>query len=163
MGLYLTQHYRDTALFRGCLPRVFEYNPEPGQAYSDYLRTYVERDVRQLVNVRNLQAFELFLKLLASRVGQVLNLASLATDVSSEYIFEQFYSFLQLALQLPPSSCYHPTSGHVVPKLSQTVYPAGTLHLLSSYRQMLFRWGEYFLCEDYCPPVQWLQHPDPYP
>lgn len=81
---------RDTILFRGCLPRVFEYNLEPGQVYADYLRTYVERDVRQLVNVRNLHAFELFLKLLASRVGQVLNLASLAADagVSSSTIRE---------------------------------------------------------------------------
>ncbi len=72
---------RDTALFRGCMPRVYEHGLEPGQVYSDYLRTYVERDVRQIINLRNLQAFELFLKLLASRVGQVLNFATLATDV----------------------------------------------------------------------------------
>lgn len=75
------QEERDIALFRGFLPRVYEYGLEPSQAYSDYLRTYVERDVRQMVNLRNLNSFELFLKLLASRVGQVLNLSALATDV----------------------------------------------------------------------------------
>lgn len=106
------QDDRDTALFRGCLPRVFEYNLEPGQAYSDYLRTYVERDVRQLVNVRNLQAFELFLKLLASRVGQVLNLASLAADVGvSSSTIREWISVLEASYIIFTLHPYHNNYG----------------------------------------------------
>ncbi|MBQ4637079.1 MAG: ATP-binding protein [Akkermansia sp.] len=106
------QDERDTALFRGCLPRVFEYNLEPGQAYADYLRTYVERDVRQLVNVRNLQAFELFLKLLASRVGQVLNLAALATDVGvSSSTIREWVSVLEASYIIFTLYPYHNNYG----------------------------------------------------
>lgn len=72
---------RDEMLFNGCLPRVYEQGLEPGQAYADYWRTYIERDVRQIVNIRNLKYFEIFLKLLAARVGQVVNYNSLANDV----------------------------------------------------------------------------------
>ncbi len=72
---------RDEMLFTGCLPRVYEMGLDPQQVYLDYWRTYLERDVRQIVNVRSLKHFELFLKLLASRVGQVVNCSSLAADV----------------------------------------------------------------------------------
>ncbi len=72
---------RDEMLFSGCLPRVYDQGLEPQQVYADYWRTYIERDVRQIVNVRKLKYFELFLKLLASRVGQVINCSSLANDV----------------------------------------------------------------------------------
>ena len=75
------QMSRDEMLFTGCLPRVYEKGLDPQQVYADYWRTYIERDVRQIVNVRSLKHFELFLKLLASRVGQVINCSSLANDV----------------------------------------------------------------------------------
>ena len=47
---------------------------------TDYTATYVERDVRQLVNVGDLLLFQTFLRLCAGRTGQILNLASLASD-----------------------------------------------------------------------------------
>lgn len=53
----------------------------PTQALGDYIVTYVERDLRQIVNIRDLSLFEKFLKLCAGRIGQVLNLSSLANDV----------------------------------------------------------------------------------
>jgi hypothetical protein len=45
-----------------------------------YLSTYVERDLRQVLNVRDLAQFEVFLKLCAGRTGQLLNLAALGND-----------------------------------------------------------------------------------
>lgn len=51
------------------------------QFYRDYFRTYVERDARQLINLRNLHAFETFVRLLAGRVGQVVNFSALAGEV----------------------------------------------------------------------------------
>lgn len=77
-GIRLT---RDEALYYGGLPRVHAEAIAPEIAYSNYLRTYVERDARQIINIKNLSAFEKFVRLLAARVGQVVNYASLASDV----------------------------------------------------------------------------------
>lgn len=71
---------RDAWIFEGFMPRLHAGGPEAGRLYSDYFKTYVERDVRQLVNLRNLRAFERFVRLLAGRVGQLLNVSSLAGD-----------------------------------------------------------------------------------
>ena len=72
---------RDEAIYRGFLPRIYSDGLEPTIAYEEYYRTYVERDVRQLVQVENQSAFETFVRLLAGRVGQVVNFQSLSDDV----------------------------------------------------------------------------------
>ena len=72
---------RDEALYYGGLPRLYTEQIPPEIAYSNYMRTYVERDVRQLINIRNLSSFETFIRLLAARVGQIINYSSLASDV----------------------------------------------------------------------------------
>ena len=66
---------------RGFLPRVYDQNQRPLQAYSNYYRTYVERDVRQIINLKEQSVFETFMRLLAGRVGQVISYSSLANDV----------------------------------------------------------------------------------
>ncbi len=71
---------RDQWIFNGFLPRIYDQGQEPLFAYRSYLHTYVERDVRQLVNLKELSTFEKFLKLLAGRIGQVINASSLAND-----------------------------------------------------------------------------------
>ena len=70
----------DEALFKGFYPRIYDQDIAPDQAYGDYFETYVERDLRQLVNVKNLSLFQRFVKLCAGRCGQLLNLNSLAND-----------------------------------------------------------------------------------
>ena len=70
----------DEALFRGFYPRIYDQGIEPFQAYGDYFSTYVERDLRQLVKVKNLSLFQRFVQLCAGRCGQLLNLSSLAND-----------------------------------------------------------------------------------
>lgn len=69
------------SLFTGFLPRIHAENQRPTTAWSNYYQSYVERDVRQLINLKNTTLFESFLKLLAGRAGQVINFASLANDV----------------------------------------------------------------------------------
>jgi predicted AAA+ superfamily ATPase len=87
---------RDDCIARGFLPRVRHENPPAYQTYLDYLATYVERDVRQLINVRDLSKFELFLRLLAGRVGQMLNLNGIATEVGmSSTTLENWLSALE--------------------------------------------------------------------
>lgn len=72
---------RDEYIFRGFLPAIYDRNQNPADAYEAYYRTYVERDVRQLVNITHQGEFELFLRLLAGRVGQIVNLEGMSGDV----------------------------------------------------------------------------------
>ena len=76
----LTDFSRDKFLHFGFMPRVYDQQQQPGMAYRNYLQTYVERDVRQLINLKDLGLFEKFLRLLAGRIGQIINLNSLAND-----------------------------------------------------------------------------------
>jgi len=71
---------RDELLLKGFMPRIYDQNQEPTALYRNYLHTYVERDVRQLIQLKDLTRFENFIRLLAGRTGQVVNVASLASD-----------------------------------------------------------------------------------
>ncbi len=68
-------------IYQGFLPRIYDQNQRPTQAYSNYYQTYVERDVRQLINLKDFSLFEKFMNLLAGRVGQLMDYTSLANDV----------------------------------------------------------------------------------
>lgn len=67
-------------LFKGFYPRIYDQNIPADQAYGDYFETYVERDLRQLINIKNMGLFQRFVKLCAGRCGQLLNLSRLAND-----------------------------------------------------------------------------------
>ncbi len=67
-------------LHRGLYPPIHDRGHDPRGWYGNYVQTYVERDVRQLISVRDLSTFQIFLKLCAGRTGQLLNLSALAAD-----------------------------------------------------------------------------------
>ncbi len=67
-------------IIHGFFPRIYDQKQRPQQAYSNYYQTYVERDVRQLINLKDAALFEKFMKLLAGRVGQLIDYNSLAND-----------------------------------------------------------------------------------
>lgn len=67
-------------LFRGFYPRIHDKNLDPQQWLRNYYRTYVERDVREIVNVGDIESFSRFVRLCAGRNGQLLNLSSLGND-----------------------------------------------------------------------------------
>jgi uncharacterized protein len=69
----------------GFYPRIYDKSLEPKDLYPDYIATYIERDVRQVKNIGNLTNFQRLLQLLAGRVGQILNLSSIANDVGVTY------------------------------------------------------------------------------
>lgn len=71
----------DQQILTGFYPRIYNSNITPVQALGDYVETYVERDIRQLVAIKNLSLFEKFVRLCAGRTGQLLNLQSLGNDV----------------------------------------------------------------------------------
>ena len=72
---------RDEMLLKGFLPRLYNASISPGNLYSSYFATYVERDVRRLINVKDIAKFETFIRLLAGRTGQLVNFSSLSGDV----------------------------------------------------------------------------------
>ena len=70
----------NSLILTGFYPRIYDGNLNPTQALGDYFETYVERDLRQLVAVKDLSLFRKFVRLCAGRVGQLLNLQSLGND-----------------------------------------------------------------------------------
>jgi predicted AAA+ superfamily ATPase len=67
-------------LFQGLYPALYDRQVAPAAWHSNYVMTYLERDVRNILNVRNLSVFQKFLRMCAARVGQLLNLSSMAAD-----------------------------------------------------------------------------------
>lgn len=67
-------------IYSGFYPRIFDKQLNPTEALSFYLSTYVERDIRTLINIQNLSSFERFLKICATQVGQLTNYTTIAND-----------------------------------------------------------------------------------
>jgi predicted AAA+ superfamily ATPase len=76
---YSEDEYEDW-LFRGFYPRIYDQNMVPADFFPFYFETYLQRDVREIQNVRDLNQFSNFVKLCAGRVGQLLDYSSLAND-----------------------------------------------------------------------------------
>jgi len=97
---------RDTVLYQGLYPRIYDKKLDAHDWLSSYYRTYVERDVRDVINIGNLDAFQRFVRLCAGRAGQLLNLSSLAADCGiSHTTARQWLSVLQAGFivhLLPP-------------------------------------------------------------
>ena len=72
----------DEVLLAGSYPRIFSNNMNPYHWHGWYVNTYLEKDVRSVSNIVDLDAFQTFMKLCAGRVGQQLNYESLASDCS---------------------------------------------------------------------------------
>ena len=68
------------SIFKGGYPGLYQNNMQSIEFYPSYIQTYLERDVRQIKNIENLGKFQNFVKLCAGRIGQVVNLSSLAQD-----------------------------------------------------------------------------------
>ncbi len=70
----------DEALFYGSYPRIYDEQLNPTEWLGDYFQTYVERDIRDTINIVNIRSFNGFMRLLAGRVGQVMSFNSLGGD-----------------------------------------------------------------------------------
>lgn len=70
----------DEEIFKGAYPRLYDKDITPIDYYPFYIQTYVERDVRLMRNIGDLSKFIRFLKLCAGRIGQLLNISSLANE-----------------------------------------------------------------------------------
>ena len=96
----------DALIHQGGYPRIHAERLDPSVVLSDYFATYAERDLRQLMEVRRLDDFRRFVRLAAGRVGQVLNVHSLAADAGvSDRTARDWLSVLEashLVWLLPP-------------------------------------------------------------
>lgn len=110
-GVHANQSFSEW-VHTGFLPRIFDQDIRPLSAWRDYYQTYVERDVRQLIALENQSTFERFVKLLAGRVGQLLNLNAMCGEVGvSQTTLNRWMSVLEasfLVFRLPP---YHRNFG----------------------------------------------------
>jgi predicted AAA+ superfamily ATPase len=93
-------------IMRGCYPALYD-RPIPTTAfYANYIETYVERDLSEILNVKDIRLFRIFLKLCAGRIGQQLNLTNLAKEAGiSIPTVKSWLSILEssyIAYQLPP-------------------------------------------------------------
>ena len=69
-----------SVLWQGAYPRIYDRDIPAHQWLADYIATYIQRDVRQIVNIGDLQNFSGFLKLCAGRTAQEINLSALGSD-----------------------------------------------------------------------------------
>lgn len=87
---------KDEFLYKGFMPRHYSENQPVDLLYRSYFQTYVERDVQSLLNVKHKNLFEKFLRLLAGRIGQVVNYESLANDTGvSKTTISEWISVLE--------------------------------------------------------------------
>jgi len=93
-------------LWRGTYPALYDRGLEPRDWYPSYVATYLERDVRAIMNVGDLVAFQTFLRLCAGRVGQLVNLSSIGADAGVTHAtVRSWLSVLEasyVAWRLPP-------------------------------------------------------------
>lgn len=81
IGAYKAEWDTFDLICTGAFPRIHEERLKPARFFNGYIQTYVERDLRALISLKDLRPFQHFLTLLAGRVGQIVNYTSLSNDV----------------------------------------------------------------------------------
>jgi predicted AAA+ superfamily ATPase len=97
---------KENYIYQGFLPALYSEQIPPSVYYRNYFRTYVERDVRQIINLKDSRVFEQFLRLLAGRIGTELNLHSMSKQLGvSSTTLKEWLSILEasyILFLLPP-------------------------------------------------------------
>ncbi len=103
---------REYILHRGFLPRIHARGQEPTGAYRSYFQTYVERDLRSLLLVKDLSKFETFLRLLAGRAGRLFVASSIAGEIGVSYkTVQDWVSVLEASYIVFRLQPYHSSYG----------------------------------------------------
>ncbi|WP_103866257.1 ATP-binding protein [Aquimarina sp. I32.4] len=110
-------------LFKGFYPPLYDKPFEVNKWFSNYIRTYLEKDVRQLKNIDNLIVFERFLKLCAGRTGQLLNKNALAIQVGVDSkTIESWISVLEASFIIFRLKPHHKNFNKRVVKMSKLYF-----------------------------------------
>ena len=103
---------REELVFNGFMPRVYDEGAAPATLYANYLATYVERDVNEILHLKDRRQFEVFLRLVAGRVGQVVNFESIASEVGvSAVTVKSWLSVLEASYITFSLPCYYRNFG----------------------------------------------------
>lgn len=106
LGL-LTEPY-ESYIFKGQYPRIYDRDISPTDFYPSYIQTYVEKDVRLMKNIGDINAFIQFIRLCAGRIGQLLNYTNLASDAGiSPNTAKSWFSILESTYILYRLQPYH--------------------------------------------------------
>mgnify|MGYP001076582411 FL=1 len=98
----------ENLIFKGQYPRIYDRAIPPTDFYPSYIQTYVDRDVRMIKNIGDINAFIQFTQLCAGRIGQPLNNASLANDAGiSPNTAKSWLSILESSYILYRLQPYH--------------------------------------------------------
>jgi len=98
----------ENLIFKGQYPRIYDRTIPPPDFYPSYIQTYVDRDVRMIKNIGDINAFIQFTQLCAGRIGQPLNCASLANDAGiSPNTAKSWLSILESSYILYRLQPYH--------------------------------------------------------
>ncbi len=115
-----------TVLWTGAYPRIYDRSLDPGRWLADYATTYVQRDVRQVLRVTDLEAFTTFLRLIAGRTASEVNLTSLGGDAGITHpTVRAWLSVLETSFICQRLPAWHASQRKQVIKASK-------LHLLDS-------------------------------
>jgi hypothetical protein len=115
-----------SVLWQGAYPRIYDRNIPAHQWLADYTHTYVQRDVRQVINVGDLHAFSGFLKLCAGRTAQEINLSALGSDAGvSHNTVRAWLSVLETSYLIHRLPAWHPN-------IRKQVVKAPKLHFFDS-------------------------------
>jgi len=110
-------------MLKGFYPRIYDKNLNPFEAMSFYFQTYVERDIRDLIHLKDALKFQNFVKLCAGRIGQLLNLSSLGNEAGvSHQTAHEWISLLEVSyiiFRLPP---YHKNFNKRIIKMSKLYF-----------------------------------------
>ena len=103
----LTEPY-ENLIFKGQYPRIYDRDILPTDFYPSYIQTYVDKDVRLIKNIGDINAFIQFTQLCAGRIGQPLNYANLASDAGiSPNTAKSWLSILESSYILYRLQPYH--------------------------------------------------------
>lgn len=128
----------NSLVLKGFYPAIYQRDIDPVSYYSNYLQTYLQRDVSEILNIQDQKRFDNFLRLCAGRVGQVLNISNLANESSvSQPTAKSWLSILEssyILFQLRPY--FQNFNKRIVKSPKLYFYDTGLLSFLLGLRQV---------------------------
>ncbi len=126
-----------TLIIKGFYPAIYDRNLDPSVYFSNYLQTYINRDVRDLTKVQDMKRFNNFIGLCAGRTGQLLNLNNLANECGiSQPTAKSWLSILEssyIIFLLPPY--FENFNKRIIKSPKLYFYDTGFLSFLLGLRQ----------------------------
>ncbi len=106
---YKKKNFIDKLIFTGFYPAIYDRKLNPTEMLSNYISSYVERDLKQLSEIKNLDLFQKFMVLCAGRIGQLLNLNNISNDLGvSSHTLKEWLSLLRVSYIIFLMQPYHP-------------------------------------------------------